>query len=199
MGTSIAGPLAPARPGDVDLTDAAHAVPVEPGADGLAAPRGRPRRRAARPGSRRPSTLQQATTAGCGRITSATSSRASPISEVTLCANGARERVGRVLLAQPRLQPVVEPPARLDPRHEHLVAPRIEQHRCSSWMSARMKSSSAAPDLRPDVAPSRPRGRRLAALDQLADERRVGLDRRWRAGAVAPAGGPGPRLGPRSG
>ena len=70
---------------------------------------------------------RNATTSGCGRITSATSSSASPISDVTLCGNGLGERVGRVLLAQPRLQLIVEPPRGLHRRHEHLMALRIEQ------------------------------------------------------------------------
>ena len=38
-----------------------------------------------------------------------------------------RERVGRVLLAQPRLQLVVEPPRGFHPGHDHLLAWRIEQ------------------------------------------------------------------------
>ena len=80
------GALAPARPGDVDLADAAHAVRVEVGLDGVAR----------LPPAREPGQLVQeavvrrrccrnATTSGCGRITSATSRSASPISDVTLC------------------------------------------------------------------------------------------------------------------
>ena len=41
--------------------------------------------------------------------------------------DGLRERVSRVLLAQPRLQLIVEPPRGLHRRHEHLMALRIEQ------------------------------------------------------------------------
>ena len=40
--------------------------------------------------------------------------------------DGLRERVRRVLLPQPRLQLVVEPPGGLHPRHDHLHASRIE-------------------------------------------------------------------------
>src|SRR5256885_6887408 len=42
--------------------------------------------------------------------------------------DGLRERVGRVLLAQPRLQLFVEPPGGLHRRHEHPTALRIEQN-----------------------------------------------------------------------
>ena len=38
-----------------------------------------------------------------------------------------RERVGRVLLAQPRLQMLVEPPRGLHPRHDRPVAQRIAE------------------------------------------------------------------------
>ena len=41
--------------------------------------------------------------------------------------DGLRERVGRVLLAQPLLQLLVEPPRRFHRRHEDLMALRIEQ------------------------------------------------------------------------
>ena len=41
--------------------------------------------------------------------------------------DGLRERVGHVLLAQPRLQLLVQPPRGLHRPHEHLMAARIEQ------------------------------------------------------------------------
>ena len=54
-------------------------------------------------------------------------------------------------------------------------------------MSARMKSNSAGPDF---VRMSRSQGGdgRLAALDQLGDDGRIGLDRGGRAAGRRPAG-----------
>ena len=52
-----------------------------------------------------------------------------------------------------------------------------------------MKSNSAGPDLVADVAPQRG-DRRLAALDQLGDDGRIGLDRS--RGAARPAAAPAP-------
>ncbi len=60
--------------------------------------------------------------------------------------DGLRERVGRVLLAQPRLQLLVEPPGGLHPRHDHLMAARIEQDPLQLLDVRGMKSSSAEPD-----------------------------------------------------
>jgi len=90
--------------------------------------------------------------------------------------DGLRERVGHVLLAEPLLEVLVEPPGGLHPRHDHLEAPRVEQ------------DPPQLPDVTPDeVEQLRPGHRRdvalqsgegsPAALDELDDERRVGLDR----------------------
>ena len=70
-----------------------------------------------------------------------------PHSRRDVVGGGLRERVGRVLFAQPRLQLVVQPPRGLHPCHDRPDAcgsPRIRL--CSSNESARMKSSSAEPD-----------------------------------------------------
>ena len=182
------GAFAPARPGDVDLADAAHAVLVEVGLDGVPA---------LAPACERGQfveevlvvldVLRNATTSGCGRITSATSSSASPISAVTL----------------PGTDWVSVSTAFFSPSHASscslshqaaCIAAMITWWLCgsnrirfSSWRSARMKSSSAGPDFARDVALQRGDGG-LAALDQLGDDGRIGLDRggRGRRPAAAP-------------
>ena len=84
MGRSVDGLFAPPRPRDVDLADAAHAVRVEVGRNGVL------RFLPAREGGERVQESvvrdlsRKATTSGYGRIASATSRRASPISDVTL-------------------------------------------------------------------------------------------------------------------
>ena len=94
-GHECGGSLAPARPRDVDLAGAAHAVLVEEGSEGVpslwaARNRGELVEEAVvvapRDSTWACSTCcRNVTTSGCGRITSATSSSASPISDVTLC------------------------------------------------------------------------------------------------------------------
>ena len=129
--------------------------------------------------SRKPSSstcCRKATTSGCGRITSATSRSASPISDVTLLGTDC----------------VSVSAAFFSPSHacswslSHQVASIPAMITCmlcgsnwirfSSWMSARMKSSSADPDF---VRMSRfKRGDGgLAARDQLGDDGRIGFDR----------------------
>ena len=94
--------------------------------------------------------------------------------------DGLRERVGRVLLAQPRLQLLVEPPRGLHRRHEHLMALRIEQDPLQLLDVRQDEVEQRRSGLRPDVALQGGDGR-LAALDQLGDDGRIGLDRGWRA------------------
>ena len=141
------GTLAPARPRDVDLADAAHAVGVEEGPDGVS--RFRPARELGQLVQEAVVVLDLLQEGHHVRV------RADHVGDVEerqphlrrdVVGDGLHERVGHVLLAQPRLQLLVEPPRGLDRGHEHLVALRIEQDRFSSWMSARMKSSSAVPD-----------------------------------------------------
>ena len=91
--------------------------------------------------------------------------------------DGLRERVGRVLLAQPRLQLLVEPPRGLHRPHEHLMAPRIEQDPLQLLDVRQDEVEQRRSGLRPDVALQGGDGR-LAALDQLGDDGRIGLDRR---------------------
>ena len=132
VGTSVGGSLAPARPRDVDLAGAAHAVLVEEGSEGVA------RRAAARDARElveeavvaqpRPSTCcRNVTTSGCGRITSATSSSASPISDVTLCGTDCVSVSATFFSPSHSCEVLVEPPGGLHPRHDHLEAPRVEQ------------------------------------------------------------------------
>ena len=90
--------------------------------------------------------------------------------------DGLRERVGRVLLAQPRLQLLVEPPRRLHRRHEHLMASRIEQDPLQLLDVRQDEVEQRRSGLRPDVALQGGDGG-LVALDQLGDDGRIGLDR----------------------
>ena len=90
--------------------------------------------------------------------------------------DGLRERVGRVLLAQPRLQLLVEPPGGLHRRHEHLMALRIEQDPLQLLDVRQDEVEQRRSGLRPDVALQGGDGG-LAALDQLGDDGRIGLDR----------------------
>jgi hypothetical protein len=104
-GQERGGAFAPTRPRDVDLADAAHAVLVEVGPDGVSRLPARPRAWPARPGSPRPRrAAEKPPPSGCGRITSATSRSASPISDVTLWGTDCVSVSASVLLAQPRLQ-----------------------------------------------------------------------------------------------
>ena len=96
--------------------------------------------------------------------------------------DGLRERVGRVLLAQPRLQVLVEPPGGLHRRHEHLMAPRIEQDPPQLLDVGQDEVEQRRAGLRPDVALQGGDGG-LAARDQLGDDGRIGLDRRRTARA----------------
>ena len=100
---------------------------------------------------------------------------------------GLRERVGRVLLAEPLLQLLVEPPGGLHPRHDHLDAPRVEQDPpAAPRRSSRMKSNSAGPDF---VRMSRSqRGEGRLGCARSARRRWPGRSRSaWRA---PPGGGP---------
>ena len=102
--------------------------------------------------------------------------------------DGLRERVGRVLLAEPRLQLVVEPPGGLHRRHEHLMALRIEQDPPQLLDVGQDEVEQRRSGPRPDVALQGGDGG-LAARDQVGDDRRIGLDRGGRRGGP-PAGGP---------
>ena len=99
--------------------------------------------------------------------------------------DGLRERVGRVLLAQPRLQLLVEPPGGLHRRHDHLMALRIEQDPLQLLDVRQDEVEQRRSGLRPDVALQGGDGG-LAALDQLGDDGRIGLDRGWRAASRRP-------------
>ena len=101
--------------------------------------------------------------------------------------NRLRERVRRVLLAQPRLQLVVEPPSGLHRRHEHLMALRIEQHPPQLLDVRSDEVEQRLSRLRLDVAFGGGDGC-LAAPDQLGDDGRIGLDRSWRAAKQWPGG-----------
>ena len=100
--------------------------------------------------------------------------------------DGLGERVGRVLLAQPRVQLLVEPPGGLHRRHEHLMALRVEQDPLQLLDVRQDEVEERRSGLRPDVALQGGEGG-LAAPDQLGDDRRIGLDRGRRATGGCPA------------
>ena len=93
--------------------------------------------------------------------------------------DGLGERVGRVLLAQPRLQLLVEPPRGLHRRHEHLMALRIEQDPLHLLDVGQDEVEQRRSGLRLDVA-FQGGDRSLVASDQIGDDGRIGLDRCWR-------------------
>ena len=105
--------------------------------------------------------------------------------------DGLRQRVGRVLLAQPRLQLLVEPPRGLHRRHEHLTASRIEQDPLQLLDVGQDEVEQRRSGLRLDVALQGGDGR-LVALDQLGDDGRIGLDRGWPRRRAAPRRDPRP-------
>ena len=105
--------------------------------------------------------------------------------------DGLRERVGRVLLPQPRLEVLVEPARGVHRPHEHLVAARIEEDPLELLDVVQDEVEQRRSGLRADGA--REGGvRRLAALDQLGDDGPVGRERRRR---VAGRRARGPRPG----
>ena len=90
--------------------------------------------------------------------------------------DGLRERVGCVLLAQPLLQPLVQPPGGLHPRQDRREALRVEQEPPQLLDVREDEVGQRRSGLGPDVA-LQGGDRGLAALDQPGDDRRIGLDR----------------------
>ena len=82
---------------------------------------------------------------------------------------GLRERVGRVLFAQPRHQLLVEPPGGLHRRHPYPVALRIEQDPPQLLDVRQDEIEQRRSGPRPDVAPQRGDGG-LAITDEPDDE-----------------------------
>ena len=98
-----------------------------------------------------------------------------------------RERVGHVPFAQPRLQVVVEPPRGPHRRHEHLMAPRIEQDPLQLRDVRQDEGDQRLPRPRLDVALQGGDGR-LVLFDELGDDGQIGLDRGWWARQRGTAG-----------
>ena len=181
------GAFAPTRSRDVDLADAAHAVLVEVRPDGVA---------------RVASALelvqlvQEAVVLDVFEKGHHIRVWADDVCDVEesqphlrrdVVGDGLRERIGRVLLAQPRLQLLVEPPRGLHRPHEHLMALRIEQDPLQLLDVRQDEGEERRSGLRPDVAPQGGDGG-LAAPDQLSDDGRIGLDRGWCAASRRPGG-----------
>ena len=147
-GNERGGVLAPARPRDVHLADAAHPVPVEVGLDGVSSLAPRPRTAAS--SSRKPSSStcsRNSTSSGWGRITSATSRSASPISEVTLCGTDCDS------LSAAFFSPSQSSSCSFSHQAASIAAMKVwwlrgsNSRRLSSCRSARMNSNSSGPDL----------------------------------------------------
>src|SRR5205085_10346489 len=108
-GDERGGPFAPTRPGDVDLADAAHAVHIEKASNGV------PRFPTTR---QRGQLVQEAIIVDALQKRHYLRMRADHVGDAEECqphlrrdvvGYGLREGVGRILLAQPRVQLLVEP------------------------------------------------------------------------------------------
>ena len=183
------GAFAPTRPRDVDLADAAHAVRVEVGAGWRRALPARPRASAARRGSRRPRRVcRNATTSGYGRITSATSSSASPISDVTLSGTDCVSVSAAFFSPSHACRWSLSHHEASIAAHDHLMASRIEQDPLELLDVGQDEVEQRRSGLRPDGALQGGDGG-LVAPDQLGDDGRIGLDRGGRGDR---RGGPAP-------
>ena len=91
------------------------------------------------------------------------------------------ERVGRVLLAQPLFQLLVEPPRRFDRRHVDLMALGIEQDPLQFLEVLQDEVEQLWSRPRLDVAFQRGDGS-LVPHDQRGDDGGIGLDSGWHAG-----------------
>ena len=181
------GAFAPTRPRDVDLADAAHAVLVEEGPDGVSR---------LPPAGELGQLVQEVLVLDVFQEGHHLRMRADHVRDIQerqphlrrdVVGDGLRERVGRVLLAQPRLQLLVQPPRGLHRPHEHLMAPRIEQDPLQLLDVRQDEVEQRRSGLRPDVALQRGDGS-LAAPDQLGDDGRIGLDRGRRVARRRDAG-----------
>jgi hypothetical protein len=92
-----------------------------------------------------------------------------------------RERISRVLLAEPGLESLVEPPRGLDRHPEHVMALRVEQVPTQLLEVRQDEVEQVRSGLCLDVTLQR-RDRGLGACGQLGDDRRIDLDGRERRG-----------------
>jgi len=199
------GALAPAWPGDVDLADASHAVLLEVGPDRfLRFPPARELRQLVQEGlvlaTLVRDVLQEPHDVRMRANHVRDVQQRQPHLRRDVAGGGQRERVGRVLLAHPRLQLLVEPPRGLHPRHDRPMAQRIAEDSLVVLEGLQQKVEQLWPGLRLDVAlPGGDRG--PVALDQLGDDRRIGVDLSGRAPDQRPGVGGvrGPDLGARGG
>ena len=127
-GTSVAGRSLQRGLRDVHLAGAAHPVPLQVGLDRVPCLRPRPPSSRARPGSRRRRRLLQeldqlrVRADHVGHV-----QEREPHLGGDVVRDRLRELVRGVLLAQPVLELLVQPPGGVHRRHEGLVAARIEQ------------------------------------------------------------------------
>ena len=156
--------------------------------------------RASRPPASRGSSSRKPSSSTCSQKSHHVRMRADHVRDVEerqphlrrdVVGDGLRERVGRVLLAEPRLQVLVEPPRGLHRRHEHLMASRIEQDPLQLLDVRQDEVEQRRSGLRLDVALQGGDGG-LVALDQLGDDGRIGLDRGPARRRAAPRRGPRP-------
>ena len=133
--------------------------------------------------SRKPSSStlsRNATTSGYGRITSATSRSASPISDVTLWGTDCVSVSAAFFSPSHACSCSLSHWLAVHRRHDHLMASRIEQDPLQLLDVRQDEVEQRRSGLRPDVA-LQGGDRGLAALDQLGDDGRIGLDRGGRA------------------
>ena len=90
--------------------------------------------------------------------------------------DGQRQRVGHVLLAQPLLQVLVQPPRGLHRAHEHLMAAGIDEEPLQLLDVLEDEVEQRRSGLRADLAPQFGE-RGLGLRDELGDDGRIGLER----------------------
>jgi len=181
------GALAPSGPGDVDLPGAPHAVGVEEAGQGV--PGLHPTRQ---PGQ----VVEEVIVPGPLQVGHHLRMRADDIGHVQQGQSHLRgdvagrrlgQGIGRLLLAQPGLQVLVEPPAGVLERQDGLESLRVEQ-RPPQLLDVRPDEvEQRRPRQGPDVLPEGGDGG-PAALDQPGDDGRIDLDRVRSATAEPPGG-----------
>src|SRR5690606_423693 len=179
------GTFAPARPRYVYLAGAAHAVDVEPGANGVVRLTPAGERRQLVQESVVPRRLQEVHPFRVRADRVRDIQQRKPHLRRDVVRHGLREDIGSIRLAEPRLQLLVQPPGGLDPRHGRLTTLRIEQPPLQLLDVRRDELDQRGTGLPANVALHGGDGR-LVAIDQLGDDGGIGLDTRRRT-----AGHPG--------
>ena len=157
-GTRMAGCSAPARPRDVHLADAAHSVPVEVGLDGVASLRPSLEPRELVQEAVVVDLLQELDQLGMGADHVRHVQEREPHLRGDVVRDRLRQPVRGILLTQPVLELLVQPPGSVHRRHEGLVAARIEQQTLELLEVGEDELEQLRPGLAADVVPQASRG-----------------------------------------